>query len=103
MNPKDAENELIAKLHARDADGLAAAYDRYGRLAYSLVRSAQSRFKPNGRPIQQTDQLRFRIKPNDPVSILDSAKQSEMRFRSLRRIRSGFWRWRISKISLSPR
>jgi hypothetical protein len=45
MNPQDTANEPVAKLHARDADGLAAAYDRYGRLAYSLVRSAQSRFQ----------------------------------------------------------
>ena len=37
MQPKDAaEGELIAKLHARDADAIAVAYDRYGHLAYSL-------------------------------------------------------------------
>lgn len=36
MNAREEENELVAKLHARDTDGIAAAYDRYGRLAYSL-------------------------------------------------------------------
>ena len=37
MPPKDAvESELIEKLHARDADAIAVAYDRYGHLAYSL-------------------------------------------------------------------
>lgn len=36
MNAREAENELVAKLRARDTDGIAAAYDRYGRLAYSL-------------------------------------------------------------------
>ncbi len=36
MNAKEAESELISKLRARDADGIATAYDRYGRLVYSL-------------------------------------------------------------------
>ena len=37
MQAKDAaETELIAKLHARDANAIAVAYDRYGSLAYSL-------------------------------------------------------------------
>ncbi|MDQ2712530.1 MAG: sigma-70 family RNA polymerase sigma factor [Acidobacteriota bacterium] len=37
MPSKDATDaELVAKLHARDADAIAVAYDRYGQLAYSL-------------------------------------------------------------------
>jgi RNA polymerase sigma-70 factor (ECF subfamily) len=36
MESKEAETELIAKLHARDPEGIAAAYDRYGQLVYSL-------------------------------------------------------------------
>ncbi len=36
MPLKDAERELIEKLHARDGDAIAVAYDRYGQLAYSL-------------------------------------------------------------------
>ena len=37
MQPKDAaEAELIEKLHARDANAIASAYDRYGSVAYSL-------------------------------------------------------------------
>ncbi len=37
MQLKDAaESELIEKLHARDADAIAVAYDRYGHLAYAL-------------------------------------------------------------------
>ncbi len=36
MNRQEGESELVAKLHARDGDGIAAAYDIYGRLAYSL-------------------------------------------------------------------
>jgi len=31
-----ADTELAAKLQARDADAIAVAYDRYGRIAYSL-------------------------------------------------------------------
>jgi RNA polymerase sigma-70 factor (ECF subfamily) len=31
-----ADSEIIARLHRRDADGLAAAYDRYGRTVYAL-------------------------------------------------------------------
>jgi len=37
MPPKDAaESELVEKLHARDPDAIAVAYDRYGHLAYAL-------------------------------------------------------------------
>ncbi len=37
MHPKQAaDSELIQKLHARDADAIALAYDRYGSLVYSL-------------------------------------------------------------------
>lgn len=38
MEPKEAEaeSELIDKLRARDPDSIAAAYDRYGHVAYSL-------------------------------------------------------------------
>ncbi len=36
MQKDAAEGELIEKLHARDADAIAVAYDRYGHLAYSL-------------------------------------------------------------------
>lgn len=37
MPPKDAaESELVEKLHARDSDAIAVAYDRYGHLAYAL-------------------------------------------------------------------
>lgn len=31
-----ADSELVEKLRARDPDAIASAYDRYGRLAYSL-------------------------------------------------------------------
>ena len=37
MSPKEAvDSELIEKLGARDPDAIAMAYDRYGRIAYSL-------------------------------------------------------------------
>ena len=36
MESREAEGQLIAKLHARDPEGIAAAYDRYGQLVYSL-------------------------------------------------------------------
>ncbi len=37
MASKDATDaQLVEKLHARDADAIAVAYDRYGQLAYSL-------------------------------------------------------------------
>ncbi len=37
MQARDAaETELIERLHSRDAGAIAVAYDRYGRLAYSL-------------------------------------------------------------------
>lgn len=125
MNTRKEENELAAKLRARDTDGIAAVYDRYGQLAYSLfaritrdqsvaedlvqelflrvwnrsreydpnkgtlgvwiltiarnmaidhVRSAQSRFQIRLRSLEQTDQLSFSYKSNDPVSLLDSVK-----------------------------
>jgi len=32
MSPSEGENELVAKLRARDADAIAAAYDGYGAL-----------------------------------------------------------------------
>jgi RNA polymerase sigma-70 factor, ECF subfamily len=37
MRPEDStESEIIERLHKRDPEGLAAAYDRYGRMAYAL-------------------------------------------------------------------
>jgi RNA polymerase sigma-70 factor (ECF subfamily) len=37
MRPDDsADRDIIERLHQRDPDGLARAYDRYGRAAYSL-------------------------------------------------------------------
>jgi RNA polymerase sigma-70 factor, ECF subfamily len=36
MQPDSADSEIIKRLHNRDPDGLAAAYDRYGHTAYAL-------------------------------------------------------------------
>lgn len=121
-------------LRARDTDGIAAVYDRYGQLVYSLlvritrdqslaedlvqelflrvwnrsreydpnrgtfvvwiltvarnmaidhVRSAQSQFQIRLRSLEQTDQLSFSHKSNDPVSLLDSAKAIRKAFSEL--------------------
>jgi len=43
-------------------------------IAIDHVRSAQARFQSNLRPLEQTDQLLFSYKPQEPESIIDNAK-----------------------------
>ena len=52
-------------------------------IAIDHVRSAQARFQTRLRPIDQTDQLSFSYKPQEPESTIDNAKAVKQAFSDL--------------------
>jgi RNA polymerase sigma-70 factor, ECF subfamily len=52
-------------------------------IAIDHIRSAQARFQSNQRSLEQTDQLSFSYKPQEPESIIDNAKAVRQAFSEL--------------------